>query len=107
WVVRALALTLCLGLAGAAHAEDAPPSETSELRREEASGLQYLEVLTGDAAPGDAVPMVVALHGLGDHPESFRLLLDDLPARARVVFPRGPMPHGEDGFSWFDFHADD
>jgi len=104
YMVRTLVLTLCLGIAGAAYADDAPPSE---LRRDEASGLQYLEVLTGDAAAGDAVPIVVGLHGLGDHPESFRLLLDDLPAKARVIFPRGPMPHGDDGFSWFDFQPDD
>jgi phospholipase/carboxylesterase len=82
-------------------------ADGEELQRDEASGLEYLEVLTGGAASSDPVPIVVAMHGLGDHPESFRLLLDDLPAKARVVFPRGPMPHGEDGFSWFDFHADD
>jgi phospholipase/carboxylesterase len=78
-----------------------------ELRRDEASGLEYLQVVTGGAGENDPLAIVVAMHGLGDHPESFRLLLDDLPARARVVFPRGPMPHGEDGFSWFNFHADD
>jgi phospholipase/carboxylesterase len=78
-----------------------------ELHRDDASGLEYLELVTGGAAPTDALPVVVAIHGLGDNPESFRLLLDDLPARARVIVPRGPMPHGTDGFSWFDFHADD
>ena len=41
------------------------------------------------------------------HPETFRLLLDDLPAKARLIVPRAPMPHGADGFSWFAFHADD
>jgi len=78
-----------------------------DLQRDETSGLEYLEVLTGGASASDPVPLVVAMHGLGDHPESFRLLLDDLPAKARVVFPRGPMPHGDDGFSWFEFHTDD
>lgn len=78
-----------------------------EVLRDEASGLEYLEVLTGGAEAGEALPLVVAIHGLGDNPSSFRLLLDDLPARARVIFPRGPMPHGADGFSWFDFRADD
>lgn len=78
-----------------------------ELQRDEASGLEYLEIVTGGAAVTDPLPVVVAIHGLGDHPETFRLLLDDLPARARVIVPRAPMPHGADGFSWFDFHADD
>ena len=91
----------------------APPGPTAafaqanELKQDESSGLRYLEVLTGGAAAEDPVPVVVAMHGLGDHPETFRLLLDDLPARARVVFPRGPMPHGSDGFSWFEFHPND
>jgi phospholipase/carboxylesterase len=95
----AVAIGVGLLLADAAWAE--------ELSRDETSGLQYLEVVTGGGAAADPLPLVVAMHGLGDRPESFRLLLDDLPAKARVVFPRGPMPHGADGFSWFDFHADD
>ena len=96
---RLAALALCAAVATGASAD--------ELRRDEASGLQYLEVLTGGAAPADPVPLVIAMHGLGDHPESFRLLLDDLPAKARLIVPRGPMPHGDDGFSWFDFQPDD
>ncbi|MFN2425967.1 MAG: alpha/beta hydrolase [Candidatus Binatia bacterium] len=94
-LVAALVLTV-----GVAHAAD-------ELKRDEASGLQYLEIVTGGAAADDPLPVVVAIHGLGDRPESFRLLLDDLPARARVVVPRAPMPHGADGFSWFEFRASD
>lgn len=78
-----------------------------EILRDEKSGLEYLQVITGGAEVGDALPLVVAIHGLGDNPSSFRLLLDDLPVRARVIFPRGPMPHGSDGYSWFAFHADD
>ena len=92
----AVALALFATVAGA-----------EELRRDGTSGLEYLEVLTGGAAETDAVPIVIAMHGLGDHPETFRLLLDDLPAKARVIFPRAPMPHGPDGFSWFAFHAND
>jgi len=94
------AILVAIGmLARFAHADD--------LVRDDKSGLQYLEVMTGGADLADHVPIIVAMHGLGDHPESFRIILDDLPARARVVFPRAPTPHGPDGFSWFDFHADD
>lgn len=82
-------------------------AEAQDVLRDEASGLEYLEVVTGGATAAESLPVVVAIHGLGDNPTSFRLLLDDLPARARVIFPRGPMPHGSDGFSWFEFRADD
>ncbi|HXC52553.1 MAG TPA: alpha/beta fold hydrolase [Candidatus Limnocylindrales bacterium] len=98
---RIAALLICVAVATGVHADG------EQLLRDETSGLQYLEVLTGGAATADPVPIVVAMHGLGDHPETFRLLLDDLPAKARVIFPRGPMPHGDDGFSWFDFQPDD
>lgn len=100
---RGLAALLLAGLALAA----ASVADAQDILRDEGSGLEYLEVVTGGAAAGEALPVVVAIHGLGDNPSSFRLLLDDLPARARVIFPRGPMPHGADGFSWFDFRADD
>jgi len=90
-------------------ADPLPPKQTSpnELQLEATSGLHYLEVITGGGVATDPLPVVVAIHGLGDRPSSFRLLLDDLPAKARVIVPRGPMPHGPDGFSWFNFRADD
>lgn len=99
---RGLATLVLAGLALAA----ASVAGAQDVLRDEGSGLEYLEVVTGGATAGEALPVVVAIHGLGDNPSSFRLLLDDLPARARVIFPRGPMPHGADGFSWFDFRAD-
>jgi phospholipase/carboxylesterase len=95
-----------LGVAGLALAA-ASGADAQDVLRDEASGLEYLEIVTGGATAGESLPVVVAIHGLGDNPASFRLLLDDLPVRARVVFPRGPMPHGSDGFSWFEFRADD
>lgn len=84
-----------------------PPVLAANLERDPASGLEYLEVVTGGAMTAAPLPLVIALHGLGDRPESFRLLLDDLPAKARVIVPRAPMPHGKDGFSWFEFRAND
>lgn len=101
--LRALATALVLVAASVAGS----PAAAVELQREATSGLEYLEIVTGGGLATDPLPVVVAIHGLGDRPESFRLLLDDLPTKARVILPRGPMPHGEDGFSWFDFHTDD
>jgi phospholipase/carboxylesterase len=103
---RTLALVPAVVLAAVALTASAPLA-AAELELDAKSGLHYLEVVTGGAAPDMPLPVVVAIHGLGDNPESFKLLLDDLPARARVIVPRGPMPRGEDGYSWFAFHNDD
>jgi phospholipase/carboxylesterase len=65
------------------------------------AGLSYVEVMTGGAAPGEAVPVVFALHGLGDRPENFAPLFRALPARARVIVPRALEPWGDGGYSWF------
>lgn len=97
----AVAATVALGAASGV------PASAEELGLEAKSGLHYLEIVTAGGVSADPLPIVVAMHGLGDHPGTFRLLLDDMPARARVILPRGPMPHGDDGFSWFDFHPDD
>jgi phospholipase/carboxylesterase len=105
FVRRAFALVPAAALAAVALTASA--SHAAELELDGKSGLHYLEVVTGGAAPDTPLPVVVAIHGLGDNPESFKLLLDDLPARARVIVPRGPMPRGEDGYSWFAFHNDD
>ena len=83
------------------------PAVAADLEVDARSGLHYVEIVTGGAPQDMPLPLVVAIHGLGDNPESFRLLLDDLPARARVVVPRGPMPRGADGFAWFAFHGED
>ncbi|HYC53908.1 MAG TPA: alpha/beta fold hydrolase [Candidatus Binatia bacterium] len=69
--------------------------------------LEYVEVMTGRAAPTDEVPIVVAIHGLGDRPETFQYLLDDLAAKARLIVPRAPTPYGNDGGAWFEMHSGD
>ena len=65
--------------------------------------LAYTEVRTISAPgrPSDvAVPLVVAIHGLGDKPESFAGFYRGLAVPARVVLPAGPTAWG-DGYSWF------
>jgi phospholipase/carboxylesterase len=54
--------------------------------------------------PDAALPMLIAIHGLGDTPENFKDIVADLPATARVIVPRGVDPIG-DGFSWFAIRA--
>jgi phospholipase/carboxylesterase len=69
-----------------------------------AAQLAYLERVTGGAAASAKLPLVVAIHGLGDSPEHFLALFDDFDAKARIVAPRAPDPwHG--GGSWYPFRA--
>jgi len=55
---------------------------------------------TGGAQAVDKVPVVVAIHGLGDRPDAFRGLFQGFPGRARFVFPAGGLPWGG-GFAWW------
>ena len=68
--------------------------------------LAHLEIITGNAKPTDALPLVVAIHGLGDRPESFAHLFDGFGSRARVLVPRAPQPY-LDGYSWFPLAMND
>jgi phospholipase/carboxylesterase len=65
----------------------------------EAAGIRYLERLTGGAVAGERVPLIVAVHGLGDRPESFVQLFATFGAKARLVVPYGEP--WRDGYSWF------
>ena len=81
---------------GAAHAVDAPDTF---------AGLHFVERVTGGASRQARLPLIVALHGLGDRPASFIHVFDGLDARARVVVLRAPLPfHG--GYSWFEMGDD-
>ncbi len=65
-----------------------------------AAPLSWVERVVGGAKPDDALPLVIAVHGLGDRPERFVRLFDDYPAPLRVVAPAGPTPYHR-GYSWF------
>ena len=62
--------------------------------------LQFVEYVTAGAKPDAKLPLVIAIHGLGDRPEHFVGLFHDYPAQVRVVAPRGPTAHNR-GYSWF------
>lgn len=72
-----------------------------------AAGLAYREVILGTAGPDDPLPMIVAIHGLGDEPDNFVHLLDGFPEPVRVILPRGLDAVPEGGFSWFPLRARD
>lgn len=62
-------------------------------------GLTYVEHLTGGAQQDETLPLVVAIHGLGDRPEHFVGVFDGWSYKARVVLPAGPTPWGN-GHAW-------
>lgn len=62
-------------------------------------GLRLVERWVGGAEPGDDVPVIVAVHGLGDSPENFAWSFDGFERPARVVLPAGPTPFGR-GHAW-------
>lgn len=62
--------------------------------------------LTGGATESEALPLVVAMHGLGDRPEAFGELYSGFDVKARIVLLRAPDPWGS-GFSWFPFRPSD
>jgi len=73
-------------------------------RYRQLAGVEYVELITGGAAAEDRLPLILAIHGLGDRPERFAALLRPLPAPARVILPRAFDPV-DDGFSWFPIRA--
>jgi phospholipase/carboxylesterase len=65
----------------------------------QAAGISYLVRYSGGASAGEKLPLVLAIHGLGDRPSRFGLMRG-FPAKARMILPRGIDKHGA-GFSWF------
>lgn len=73
-----------------------------------AAGLKYLEIVRGGAADDDTLPLLIVIHGLGDHPHRDWLNAIDLDPKlkARMILPQAPMPYGR-GFAWFPFRFGD
>ncbi len=89
----------------AASAGEGPLSTEPELPV--AGDLHYLEIVLGDAKPEDPLPMIVAVHGLGDDPENFGYLFETFQEPARLILPRGLDPREAGGWSWFPIRARD
>jgi phospholipase/carboxylesterase len=80
------------------------PVTVDELPR--AGEIHYLELVTAGADPEAPLPMIVAIHGLGDSPQGFRNLLAEFDRPARVILPRA-LDAYEEGWSWFPIRARD
>lgn len=83
-------------------AADAP---TAPKTRPKAADLHYVERILGDAKPDDALPMIVAIHGLGDDPDNFAHLFDTYGGTARLILPQGVDETDNGGWSWFPVRA--
>lgn len=81
-----------------------PQLVVEELPR--AGEIHYLEFVTGGADPESPLPMIIAIHGLGDSPQGFRALLQEFDRPARVILPRALHAY-EEGWSWFPIRARD
>lgn len=66
----------------------------------QSSRVRYIERMLGGADTSDKVPLIIAIHGLGDRPEKFSGIFNGMSARARLILPYGLTTYG-DGFSWF------
>lgn len=82
------------------------PTAASSARQLPSEGLRHLELVTGGASSTDRLPLIVAIHGLGDRPGHFQTLFQGLEARARILLPRAPVAYGT-GYSWFRYDRDD
>jgi phospholipase/carboxylesterase len=72
-----------------------------------AADVHYVELLTQGAPSNARLPMIVAIHGLGDEPRSFAEVVRDLPIPARVILPRALDPYEGGGYWWFSVRARD
>ncbi len=97
----------CGGQASApAPAPPAPAPDPVELPPAALPADANVEIVPEGYTVDAALPVVVAVHGLGSQPEVFAHLLDDLGLPVRVVAPRGMVPYG-DGYSWWPLGARD
>ncbi len=106
WILALLCACACNPAAPPEQQTSAPPPAATPspapppAAPDEAAGIAYLVRYTGGARPDATLPLVVAIHGLGDRPERFGLLAG-FDGEARVIVPRALHRHGA-GFSWFD-----
>ncbi len=100
-LVALAALALGCRSAPGAPSSRAKPAATPPSHRTGAPlPLAFVEVTTGDVHGDEPAPLIVALHGLGDTPESFVGIFDGFPADARVVAPHSASRYSR-GWAWF------
>jgi phospholipase/carboxylesterase len=81
--------------------EPAPnPAPSLPVSTTPSASLRYIERMTGGAKTSERVPLILAIHGYGDRPESFGRQFEGMSSRARIILPYG-LSKTTDGFYWF------
>jgi phospholipase/carboxylesterase len=75
-------------------------SSNSAPKPKSADTLNFILHTTGGKTDAEPLPWVIAMHGLGDRPESFVDLFDEVSFAAHVYVLQAPLPYGS-GFDWF------
>lgn len=83
-----------------ANAAQSAPTAGEHASDAQSEPLQFVSRTTGGKTDAEPLPWVVAMHGLGDRPESFVELFDSVSFAAHVYVLRAPLPYGS-GFDWF------
>jgi phospholipase/carboxylesterase len=100
-LVSTLGILFALGLLRVRADHPTPAASGAAAHAKEGSAeLAYVTRITGGASETDALPLVIAIHGLGDRPEDFLKLFSGFDLPARIVAPRAPDPWSEGG-SWY------
>ena len=86
--------------------QDAQARQTPEAQQS-TSTLRHIIILTGGAKADQRLPLIVALHGLGNSSEGFARLFTTFQQPARVLLPEGPLPARGQGHSWFRIRLTD
>ncbi len=83
----------------AAEKREAPAPPPRGVGTRVVAGVELRELFPSGGT--EASPVIVAIHGRGDHPSSWVERWSRFPRAAQVVLPRAFTPFG-DGFSWFE-----
>lgn len=102
--VFAFACSACGSSCGRGGGDGTSKEKRASLTHRDDVGALVLENGALGDAGSNAAPLVFAVHGRSDTPESFSDTFDQYRTRATLVFPRGTATYGE-GFSWFELGA--
>jgi phospholipase/carboxylesterase len=94
------ATAIRLGDVTLAPGEAAPESAPGvKVREQVVNDIYLLEVVLGEAEFDDPLPLVVLLHGRGDHPRVPGGPFMGVPTPMRLILPQGPQRLGK-GYTW-------
>lgn len=86
--------------AGSKAGETLAPAADERPAATQSEPLQFVTRTTGGKTDAEPLPWVIAMHGLGDRPESFVDLFDSVSFAAHVYVLQAPLAYGS-GFDWF------